>query len=1540
MGRNFDEYLAYTVYRCVARPKLAEGERDRDLTIEQTDVCHRWDLRRDGWPPAPTQDEIRDAKKWIRKKFDDVCAATGFLALSQFPDHPEIRTLVLLSSALRRERGLEPPADHDAAAQRLFCPLVPSVLRGTEFDQKAQRRFLRLFGADNLARGGPSAHGYSPGSEDAIAERAIRSLHDWRATLAFLSELRLLDKGGLLMGDGDPAVVDAFNIHITRGRKPNFIHSMLCHLSAPARFRVILTTNFDTLIEDAFKEMGEHIETISVSLKGTLPDPEVVHARDTVVKMHGTLSETRADFSLDESPSKESRRRFFHYVLGHNPGELATKNHPAYLPSHLLVCGYSGNDTLCVEMMKHLLDAGGPDAKIFWVCNSGRSTAELCRNFPEEAYKGRIIVTQTDRLDLLLYELFQHLCLSLPGGGFSYQYTPNVPPAVRLAANHPAGEHCKELTDWFKKGCRHRWAADDDAKWKARLRIVNGRPGVLETLRNAVDELVSSRRVNPIWLELEDYADTWSLAYEFLLIISIKLGLFQLGHADLVSHELRRACEEAKKKGKNVAEAEKSVAEIWKKHLKFLQVHYFNLIPSQYLIVIYARNGPGGCSGWGWTEDADDSGETATGGRPALREAQFWNDKNDHEEYGNATKCGNFAPLLRALCETGFHVIYAPYSEERAKRDAEKWSNLEQYMRNELPSKEDELEVPRYKPGANNENWRRFEAQCAPVPQHDADALARLTKTIGVVQSDAIDTEEFSSITFKNSMTRLLRDWIRDGQREVLKAVEKGEPRKAFNNYKSRLRMLYAATLFRQSRHYSAFLSEAVVPCQRRFNTECLDNDWLRDSEVQAWRDDLMKVGFFYEKPGGFMWAYRDFRLGVRRMLDILPKRFREFPTSLGKEKLEVEPFADWRSHYHYYIADWYLRAFYTTGHATPLAEALHHLFQCIAHLSRFRASHFKENAKEAAWRRYRRWRSAVCDMTKALRVGGEALRLWFGPPQFRTWFSPRTVGEFTGANTRTKSNGVIGVIWQNRPRGESLFAKGSLKAQLVETDSHQLVAALSAELRGLTNHSGEGDGETLKIFGLFPADDHESTRPILPKDDVDALRKRRPTFASGSQALQAIAKEAFGSSDNMWSAMQKRLREHLERNPTHQGLSYLVQELGEGAFLLLRRAKLRQLVLSHPKCKEIVIRGSIHSGPQVAPADEWKYGMDEQFASAVQNLFKSQADDHSGLHLDTDTKDNWRALCVLCAAALEASRLLHPALSSFEEKERVRALCLYAIGLARLGRFFEAHCRLNEADALLSKIAVDRAGVLLGILKLRRAEVHMLEAMLCKRLPTDLNDPCSEHLRKRYPQILVSKEDLQGKDDVEKGKAVEAALCRRLAYQISKLDDAWRALEQAERLFSGRLRSSRWWARLCAIRLRCLSEQPGECPTAEAPCSVVTYVSSLESKDSTAEAAACIRPLSRRIQSHPLHQIAELYVKGIASTYTNAALRLRLTDFALRAAKRWRSKSSLDEAPTKRICVVARDVAREVLDAPAGSKRPSTELYAACILSYLEEHF
>jgi hypothetical protein len=85
-------------------------------------------------------------------------------------------------------------------------------------------------------------------------------------------------------------------------RQPTPAHRAIANLVAPGSIRVILTTNFDRLLENALRDVG--IEpTVIASDDAILGATPLVHSRCTIIKLHGDYMDARIKNTQDELES-------------------------------------------------------------------------------------------------------------------------------------------------------------------------------------------------------------------------------------------------------------------------------------------------------------------------------------------------------------------------------------------------------------------------------------------------------------------------------------------------------------------------------------------------------------------------------------------------------------------------------------------------------------------------------------------------------------------------------------------------------------------------------------------------------------------------------------------------------------------------------------------------------------------------------------------------------------------------------------------------------------------------------------------------------------------------------------------------------------------------------------------------------------------------------------------------------------------------------------------------------------------------------------
>lgn len=1264
MGEEFPQYLAWTVYQV---------------------LYAKWDIRTRGWPPFPSSDEKDESHEKLLKLYLDWCDARNIeYRLSADQDRKKITSLnVPEQTAHQQQLG--------ARDIHLTRPLVPEILRDPLIWDKEEfldsaRRNLHI---EDL----PSDPNTPDSSEEYIQEMALRALSHWTRTLEFLARVAITDAPHrrLYLEELDISVIDGFNAHITRGKRPNLIHNMVSRLSRSLRAQIILTTNFDTLIEQSYRAQGEPLHMLAVSIKGGLPAFATVRAQDCVVKLHGDILETRADTSINEPPSQVDKERFFQYLRG--PKEPHEVQPWDFIPSHLLVLGYSAGDARCVQMIRFVLDMD-ESFRVFWVCHTPGDLRRVSRIFG--SYGDRICVVLTDRADLLLWELYQKVNLSLPGGGYSLQFSHQVPPRSVLFDPRKAAEST-EIKDLYKL------IRKSSEKNIVHIDCTTGTTQPLQTIFN----LFKSDRNNTAWFELEDYRNTDDLFVNLLSFISLNLGYFQLEWINFVTQ--RDEFEGSPNIGRMLIPN-------MERRLKLL-VEKFKINPERWVFFFYGRNGPGGCTGW------------ADGGN-------YWQPEAEGET-------ARFHELLTLLRQLHFKIVYLPRGPKREKHDNDKLNQLKA-IEPSLVNLQKKMLLP---PKAHK-----------PLPaMDDLTHSPELRKVADNWHQQGIDKGLPKSPKFEDIIRTTL---------DVFGKTT--DPKNS-----SRALWLYGLTLFRQSRHPAAMISEAVFPCPWRFSDnsskqpslkgypDTRDNDEFRnhliyegakdtDTDQLGWLHFLEQKGLFLRKPGGYAWMFRDTRIGLQRILETR-KQILLWPAPYATTKsngLErpLDNFGHIRARLHYWIGDWYLRAFYATGHFIPLTEAIYHSVQAIHHAPNYK---WKEDVDES--RISLTWK-AVCQLRKLLLVGRRSLLFWCPGVDVQQIFFE--------ADLSMIEKGIKKVI--KRRASKALRAKLNSAILALNNDIKHLKSAIMKEVYahgGRTcpiNSTGATQDEELKPQQQIQSEIQPPLQTWREIEPVDGLWLKDIFAKINAITCDYMPKADLKTKDSLeeiWIAEPKdapkliaSLRHHwMSSWATHSGkeahLFQMIWLISELMYRILRRAKLEY----HHK--------SLLNKTLLLSANKAKVSA------------------------------HWQMISALGYEALQMCRSLSPEYHQADCDLRVRVLTLYATALGYLNRFSEANRRLNEAHAVILSGMGWPDGRELARIHIRRAE------MLIWRARSTIEG---------YSQTASTK-DTDTEETLKKHKEDKET---QLRLSISWLDDAWAALERGELCLGGVSHSTYWWYRLLSSKL------------------------------------------------------------------------------------------------------------------------------------------
>jgi hypothetical protein len=629
---------------------------------------------------------------------------------------------------------------------------------------------------------------------------------------------------------------------------------------------------------------------------------------------------------------------------------------------------------------------------------------------------------------------------------------------------------------------------------------------------------------------------------------------------------------------------------------------------------------------------------------------------------------------------------------------------------------------------------------------------------------------------------------------------------------------LYAVCLFRQSRRPSALFYEAVQQCQNRFNVNGIDNDLQRSRRAIEWVSFLEKNRVFYKKAGGHSWMHRDIRLALRRSLD----------NQIVERTANPSAFCHRLARMHFWIGDWYEKAFLATGFAKPMLECLHHRFQSALMSVYSIPSDLLDRKDSKAIQRHRAmiFRYSVIAMTKSLLVSRQYLKLWLA--------NIHGFGMFEGESKNFAMEKLEQVAEQLQsanglPDIDAIVEE--FKTMLIETDrSIRREADLSYS------------GYAIPMSVQNPA----STLKEKVRKQLDAV-------------LGATYKQA--------SAWDSEL-EGLFRSTRQQFPIECVHLLRDSMSIDVRDTKRKFNSSRYARSKGLAIDRLAMDFGKLLPF----LCLIEGLAYAQLRRAKYRSHESAGgptpSSLQIDVRIEWLKVTRLCHLGIDWCKHLRVGCFAMDCELRVRMLSYYAVALANLDRFFEAHRRINEANGINSKRELPASHVEMAKLSIRRAEVLLTEAhrltevlavlrdnenkvawltvkgstkpenfrcLFTKKnfwvfddtkIPEDIGDESRNRMRLHpsakliQPLLLGLEDDCRVKvclhpsavecipDVAITPKVYQASIDSLVRLLVATLDDAWFTIENAERLLSGRSQSSLWWGRIALMKLRAFGYQ------------------------------------------------------------------------------------------------------------------------------------
>lgn len=379
-----------------------------------------------------------------------------------------------------------------------------------------------------------------------LLAQGLGAAAEWRAALSFLSRVvhptrRASNEHSdpIMLGAPRQEIIDSCLREVLKDKHPALGHKMLAVLAGALRLDLVLTTNFDDLLERAFAEARNPLEVFEVHLGSSLPHWSAVSDIRSLIKLHGNRYSLRADYSLDELPSDTDKQRFLGYLLsGQGRSKLADDPYEIDLDfqNHLLVMGFSVSDRRTCEFVKYAWQHLREDFKVFWLCYSTSDVAQVQqltaefvnnKNLNTGRHDGQhsIILRHTD-FGFFLLQLYQTVRRNLPplGGIFPSVSRLTFPPMASVAItkhreSRSENSFCAEIR-------KHLEDFKPESEYRGFRLLVATSEDNVGGVTSACSEIYREMEANNIcvWMDMNDISSTDNLFEVLLEAANFRLG--------------------------------------------------------------------------------------------------------------------------------------------------------------------------------------------------------------------------------------------------------------------------------------------------------------------------------------------------------------------------------------------------------------------------------------------------------------------------------------------------------------------------------------------------------------------------------------------------------------------------------------------------------------------------------------------------------------------------------------------------------------------------------------------------------------------------------------------------------------------------------------------------------------------------------------------------------------------------------------------------------------------------------------------------------
>ncbi len=322
----------------------------------------------------------------------------------------------LFGAGLSADSGIPTTRPIEEYLHRLWCWLQINVVEtlGKASGQRDASDLIREY----LTRNGwPYRNVVN--AEWATSSALSSYWEDNRHRLAFGKWWKWLDR----LTNSDKELMEGLFNKLVRHATPNTAHQYAAFLAKSMNWRLILTTNFDSLIEVALREEQLGFTVFELPESGPLPEPGLVTGNPSVIHLHGGAFGLLAGGLLDVPLDFRSMRRFLEYI---DKDAL------------LLVLGYGGGDHRVVGLIEEHAERSKRSSEtapaVLWVVRDEATKIEW-RN-PLYAHTNIVWEKYWDG-GSFLQELYGRLASSHPVSARTYRALTHIPPRILGDNNSP-----------------------------------------------------------------------------------------------------------------------------------------------------------------------------------------------------------------------------------------------------------------------------------------------------------------------------------------------------------------------------------------------------------------------------------------------------------------------------------------------------------------------------------------------------------------------------------------------------------------------------------------------------------------------------------------------------------------------------------------------------------------------------------------------------------------------------------------------------------------------------------------------------------------------------------------------------------------------------------------------------------------------------------------------------------------------------------------------------------------------------------------------